>query len=371
MSKKTFTVAEEGTNRKFNLVMSCNSSSIDFNLESKDDPNEKYELKNLTLPALQKKNKIYKQFNSTQKIADIIKNKLEKNNFVLRTGCVLSLKHTNEYDEEELIPFEIRKIGSGSSSKNQNDELNRLRKENQELRAQLEKLGAGAGKAKPQPFAMQTAPPAVKRMSVPLAKSMAPPTSKPTPPPSAKPTPPPAAAKPPIKFAYNGSYIPPSMDQKGNIWERIDRCLKLKKDMQKTLDDIYKRLNQLKTKLDNFVDKTFANNPSSGDKSKALGWITEVLVLKQGFKDVDNYPEIFKKEVQQKNITFNAKEQEKFDDSMILLGKSFPYSLTPYHQKIDNLFILVVYNFFQEKNLRFYKPDEINTILELKTRVMK
>ena len=67
---------------------------------------------------------------------------------------------------------------------------------------------AGAEKEKPQPFAMPTAPPDVKRMSVPLTKSMAPPTSKPTPPPSAKPKPPPAGAKPPIKFAYNSSYIP-------------------------------------------------------------------------------------------------------------------------------------------------------------------
>lgn len=73
-------------------------------------------------------------------------------------------------------------------------------------------------------------------MSVPLTKSMAPqPQSQH--PPSSKPKPPPAAAKSPIKFAYNGSYIPPSMGQKGNIWERINRCLKLKKDMQKILDD--------------------------------------------------------------------------------------------------------------------------------------
>ena len=59
------------------------------------------------------------------------------------------------YNEEELIHFEIRKIGSGSSSKNQNDEINRLRKENQELRAQLEKFGAGSEKEKPQPFVMK------------------------------------------------------------------------------------------------------------------------------------------------------------------------------------------------------------------------
>ena len=52
------------------------------------------------------------------------------------------------------------------------------------------------------------------------------------------------------------------MDKKGDIWERIDCCLKLKKDMKKTLDDIFKRLNDSKKKIDDFVDKAFANNPT-------------------------------------------------------------------------------------------------------------
>ena len=65
MTEKTFTVPEEGTNRQFKLVMNFNSSNIDFKLESQDNPGEKYELKNLTLEALQKKNKAYKQFDNT------------------------------------------------------------------------------------------------------------------------------------------------------------------------------------------------------------------------------------------------------------------------------------------------------------------
>ena len=55
MSEKTFTISEDGTNKQYNLVMSYNSSEIDFNLQNKDDPKEKYELKGLTLPELQKK----------------------------------------------------------------------------------------------------------------------------------------------------------------------------------------------------------------------------------------------------------------------------------------------------------------------------
>lgn len=325
MTEKTFTLSEDCTNRQFKLVMSCNSSSINFNLESQDDPNEKYELKNLTLTSLQKKNKIYKQFNSTEKVVDIISNKLEKKNCVLRTGCILSLKFTNEYDEEELIPFEIVKVGSGSPD----DELNRLRKENQELKAKLEKLGAGVEKAKPS-----------------------------------------ADTKSAPETPSSGPYVPPSLDQNGTIWERIDKCLKMKKEMKKTLEDIFKRLNEVKERIDGFVDKAFANNPSTEIKNKALGMITEVLMLRQGFKDVDNYHEIFKKEVKDKNIKFNAEEQEKFDDNMALLGKSFPYALTPFHQQIDHLFIQVVHNFFKEKNLRFYKPNEIAEVNQLKAKVM-
>ena len=139
MSEKTFTVSEEGTNKKFNLVISFNSSSINFNLQNKDNPNEKYELKNLTLEILQKKNKIYMQFDSTEKIADIIGNKIEKNNFILNLGCVLSLKYTNEYDEDEYIPLVIKNVGSLSSSNNNEDEIKRLKKENAELKAQIKK----------------------------------------------------------------------------------------------------------------------------------------------------------------------------------------------------------------------------------------
>ena len=336
MSEKIFNVLEESTGKEFKLSMTYDSSEINFDLESKDNPNEKYELKNLTLEAFQKKNKIYKLFDDTAKIADIISNKLENKNFVLNTGCILSLKYTNEYDQEEYIPFEIKKITSFSAPntteadeeiKRLKSELERYRKENTELKAQIEKLSQKSTKQAN--------------------------TSK---------------SEPEIEI--NDSYIPPSMDKNGSIWDRIDHCLKLKKDMKKTLDELLKRLNESKKKIDNFVDKAFANNPTIEDKKKALSLITEVLLLRQGFRDIDDYQGIFTNEVKEKGIKFNAEEKEKFDDSMLLLGKSFPYSLTPYHQQIDHLFIQVVHNFFKEKNLRFYKPDELKEVNQLKRKVM-
>ena len=107
--------------------------------------------------------------------------------------------------------------------------------------------------------------------------------------------------------------------------------------------------------MDSFVDKAFVNMPSDSDKKKALFLITQVMFLRQEFKDLDDYAQIFKYEVKQKNITFNAAEKEKFDDDIIIIGKAFPYALTPFHQKINHLFIQVQHNFFKEKNLRFYK----------------
>ena len=100
-----------------------------------------------------------------------------------------------------------------------------------------------------------------------------------------------------------------------------------------------------------------------------MNLITEVLLLRQGFKDIDDYAEIFKNEVKEKKINFSAAEKEQFEDDMLILGKAFPYALTPFHQKIDHLFIQVQHNFFKEKNLRFYKEREIADILKLKEKL--
>ena len=65
--------------------------------------------------------------------------------------------------------------------------------------------------------------------------------------------------------------------------------------MRRTLDDIYGRLCDARRRIDIFVDYAFANNPTPEDKRKALNMIKEVLFLRQGFRDIDNYPDIFKK----------------------------------------------------------------------------
>ena len=372
MSEKYFTISEEGTNRQFKLIMSYNSSTIDIEMHSKDNPKEKYELKNLSL-AYFNKIKAYQQYDSIKKIADVITNKLEKKNFILRTGCVLNIKFTSSQDDISYVPFVIKNISSVTSISSGNTdaqlkaENERLRRENLDLRAQLEKLSSGSSIKKPTTTNNSYVPPKTNTTSPPSAP-------KPTPPPAIKPKPVQNTStsnskpsQPQIQIV--GTYVPPSMNKSGSIFDRIDKTIILKNDMKKTLDEIYNRLNDVKRRIDNFVDKAFANNPTQEDKKKALNLITEVLLLRQGFKDIDNYQDIFQKEVKEKGIKFSPTEKEKFDDRMLILGKSFPYALTPYHQKIDHLLIQTIHNFFIEKNLRFYKPKELEEVQKMRERL--
>ena len=324
MSEKIFSIKDEKTNTDYKLTVSYNSFTIEFILQNATYFNEKYESGNLTLPIFHKKNKIFKQFDNILKIADVIRSKIEKKQYSLQSG-VLTLKFHNEYDDIENIPFELKPV-TGTTTTNAPE------------------------------------PQKSKPVSPPVQKSQNPPPSNPANDPFFyKPS------KPEMQIV--GSYVAPSMNKNGTIFERIENCKKLKSDMKKTCEDIYNRLLDVKKRIDNFVDKAFANNPTAEDKKKALSLITEVFNLRQGFKDMDDYAEIFKNEVKEKKINFNATQKEQFEDDMLLLGKAFPYSLTPFHQKIDHLFIQVQHNFFKEKNLRFYKDREIADILKLKEKL--
>ena len=375
MNEKNFILSEEGTNRQFKLIISYNSSKIDMEIQNKNNSQEKYELKNLNL-AYFNKIRAYEGYSSIEEIVDAIAAKLEKNNFILRTGCVLNIKFTGPNSEVSYVPFVIKNVGtapienSNYSESELKEENERLLRENLELRAQLEKLSSGNTIQKPISSSNSYSPPKTDTNPPPPK----PPVSKPTPPPVKKPKPPQNLPSNSYKSSQSdiqieGAYIPPSMNKNGNIFDRINQTIKLKKDMKQTLDEIYNRLIDTKRKIDNFVDKAFANNPTAEDKKKALNLITDVLLLRQGFKDIDNYQEIFEKEVKEKGIYFSPEEQEKFDDYMIILGKSFPYSLTPYHQKIDHLLIQTIHNFFIEKNLRFYKPKELEEVQRMREKL--
>ena len=374
MSEKLFTI-KDNNNNDYKLTVAYNSFTIEFIVQHPTYIKEKYESGNITLAAFQKKNKVFKQFDSTLKIADVIRSKIEKKQYSLQSG-VLTLKFHNEYDNIENVSFELKPVKS-NQSETQKDDLYKKRVDDLSKKAiESNKNSGNSSSYKPIPQPKVVSQPQNKQKPKPAPQPVQKPPQAPKPvqkPPQIqnkntnddnyfyKPS------KPEIEIT--GSYIPPSMNTNGNIFQRIEQCKQLKKDMKKTLDDIFNRLNDVKKRIDNFVDKAFANNPTENDKKKALSLITEVLLLRQGFKDLDDYAEIFKNEVKQKHITFNSTDQERFDDDMIILGKAFPYALTPFHQKIDHLFVQVQHNFFKEKNLRFYKERELTNVLKLKDKL--
>ena len=369
MSEKIFSLKDEKTHTDYRLTMSYNSFTIEFILQNSTYLKERYESGNITLPAFHQKNKIFKQFDSTLKVADVIRNKMEKKQYSLQSG-VLSLKFRDEYDNLINIPFELKPTGSSNQSDTQKGDVYKKRVEDLSQKAKEEKLSSSS-----KPPTHMTQPQKPKVVAPPPQN---PPKPKPTPPPVQKPQNPPPSKPADDKFFYKpskpeiqivGSYVPPSMNKNGTIFQRIEQCKKLKSDMKKTCEDIYNRLLDVKKRIDNYVDKAFANNPTPEVRKKALDLITEVLILRQGFKDIDDYAEIFKNEVKEKKINFSAAEKEQFEDDMLILGKAFPYALTPFHQKIDHLFIQVQHNFFKEKNLRFYKEREIADILKLKEKL--
>ena len=331
MSEKIFTVTDAKNHNSYRLTVAYNSFTIEFIVENSTYIKEKYESGNMNLPFFHQKNKIFKQFENILKIAEVIRSKIDKKQFSLELPFLI-LKFRDEYDNPENIKFELKASSVGGS---QPGKVESAKSKIENLDKITKKSNAPTAPPKPAESFKPQKP-------TPPPTSNQPPKQTPPPPkPAPSPSNPPSSA--PIQIV--GSYVPPSLDTKGTIFERINKCKALKKDMKKTLEDINNRLLDVKN------------------------LITEVMMLRQGFKDIDNYHEIFQNEVKQKHITFNAADKEQFEDDMLILGKAFPYSLTPFHQKIDHLFIQVQHNFFKEKNLRFYKERELTEVLKLKEKL--
>ena len=399
MSEKHYTVIDLKSHNNYRLTIFYNSFTIQFVLQSRDGK-EKYSSSNLSASGFHQKDPVFKQYENTLKIADMLSSKIEKKQYSLDIPS-LTIKPEN-------VKFDLKPSNEKAISIEQNPEvtksrisnLDRVAKEKEkELQTQKQNYPyrgsmantSTAPKQPPQAFKRLSQPPKPlassvssqppKPVNAPLQSSYKPPSSNVSSSTSTSYKPPSSTGyKPPTsnvssstttapRLPIVGTYTPPSMDKSGTLNQRIEKCKKLKTDMKKTLEDINNRLLDVKKRIDDFVDKAFANNPSPDDKKKALNLMTEVMLLRQGFKDIDNYPEIFQKEVKEKHITFNAEDKEKFDDDMILLGKAFPYALTPFHQKIDHLFIQVQHNFFIEKNLRFYKEREIADLIKTKEKL--
>ena len=156
----------------------------------------------------------------------------------------------------------------------------------------------------------------------------------------------------------------------GDFFHRFDICVEKKKNLKKTLDDITKRYDDLMAIFNKELDKTFAGSPSKEQKDRMKDLIIKMMGIYHESREVEHYDDIFKREVEQRKMTFSGAEKEKYDDGMAILSKGFPFQLTIAYQKMNDNFRKIINRFFLEKNIRFYKPAEIEDAIVYKDRLL-
>lgn len=383
MSKTYNITAENG--KSYKLTITSSSNALSLKLQNTSSPSETYEVNNLNLNDLHSLNKIYKQFDNVPKIADVIGKKVENKNFVLKTGqCVLSFKHTNEYDDQELISYVIPQVGGGVSvgGGSNSAELDRLRRENEDLRRQLQ----NAQGSKPSYTAPTTSAPSYTP-SVQPYKPVQPAYKPAAPKPSNQPKPKPATTsslqEPVVSLSHPGMnpFIPKYPEVKkvdtsvkqeciynldrsiaykssGDFFTRVNMCLDRIKNLKQILGDIDKKLSDLKYTFDSTINKVFAHEPSQDEKVKCLNLVWQILILYLEFRETSHYEEMFKQELEDTGKTLSPDEQKRFNDACVTFNKRVPFDLAQKSQKMNNTFRQMIKDFFNDKNLRYYKPAE-------------
>ena len=174
-----------------------------------------------------------------------------------------------------------------------------------------------------------------------------------------------------IESVFDIPYLkhPPAY-KTGDFFQRFDICVEKKKNLKKTLDDITKRYNDIMAIFDKELDKTFAGSPTKEQKDRMKEYIIKMMEVYHESREVEHYDDIFTKEVQEKKMTFSGAQKEKYEDGMAILKKGFPFQLTVAYQKMNDNFRKIINRFFLEKNIRFYKKDEIADALLYKERLM-
>ena len=122
--------------------------------------------------------------------------------------------------------------------------------------------------------------------------------------------------------------------------------------------------------FDKELDKTFAGSPTPEQKARMKELIIKMMGIYHESREVEHYDDIFKKEVEERKMTFSGAEKEKYEDGMAILSKGFPFQLTIAYQKMNDNFRKIIDRFFLEKNMRFYKPAEIEDAKVYKDRLM-
>ena len=91
------------------------------------------------------------------------------------------------------------------------------------------------------------------------------------------------------------------------------------------------------------LDKIFAGSPTQEQKDRMKEYMIKMLELD---------------------------EKEKYEDGMAILKKGFPFQLTVSYSKMNDDFRKIINRCFLEKNMRFYKPKEIEDVTLYKERLM-
>lgn len=394
MTEKTFTIKPENSPNTYTVVLSSSSVNLGIKVKNNSNPEEYYECPNISLAELQKKNKTYKQFDSISKIVDILGKKIESKNFVFKTNLsVLSIKNTNEYDEIEYIPFEIPSKSKPAAPSSSSAELVRLREENERLRKENLNLQSQL-KGVPKPT--YTAPAAAPKPA-PAAPKPAPVTSvtnrKDAMPVSKAPQNAHEKFWNPIQYD-NSAYVKDQHDTSsakenayqmvcpfglGNrasyinnqpILQRLDVLVNKKKNLKNTVDDLQKRFDGLRAEYERVGKKLFSGNPSQDDKMNSLEAIKKILILYQETRDIEHYDDIIKSEVAAKGMTFTGGDKTKYDEGIIVLGKSIQFQVAQQLQKLNHALRDLLKNFFSEKHMRFYKPAEIQAANDFQAKLL-
>ena len=121
MSEKHYTVKDLKSHNDYRFTISYNSFTVEFILQS-SYAKDRYESGPINLSGFHQKNKVFNQFDSTLKIADVIGSKIEKKQYSLEVP-VFILK----YDFQENIRFDLKPSKGASTSVAANPDVTKQR----------------------------------------------------------------------------------------------------------------------------------------------------------------------------------------------------------------------------------------------------
>ena len=168
-----------------------------------------------------------------------------------------------------------------------------------------------------------------------------------------------------IENVYEIPYMHPPSYRMGDFNSRFNICVQKKQNLKQTLDDINRRYNDLMAVFNRELDKTFAGSPSQDQKMRMREYFIKMLDLYHECRDIEHYDDIFAKEYA--NL---GPQKQRFEDGMAILQKGFPFQLTVTYSKMNDEFRKIINRCFLEKNMRFYKPKEIEDVTLYKERLM-